>query len=183
MTVCNPSTRRYQSWFASPPSPTTLSSSATAFDCFDRPSARDIQATITDEGDVEEEIEVDVSQAWLHSHAFEIMALRNSNASWDKRMTSRDAVARIRAVEQYEMKKQQQQEVQQPEEVPRQQAQVDKERERDANDGRQQQQQSSAGVTANHTPSLSLRQQQQHGGYESLAIIDEGFLKPPTFPM
>jgi hypothetical protein len=73
-----------------------------------RPSASDIQATITAvENAPDEAVEgrkvIDLSPGWLHSPAFE-MALRNSNASWDRRPTSRDVMAKIRAVEMEEAK-------------------------------------------------------------------------------
>ncbi|KAL9178838.1 hypothetical protein ACHAXT_003969 [Thalassiosira profunda] len=75
---------------------------AGSVDPFQRPSVKDIQAQITAVENEPEE--VDLAPAWMHSPAFE-MALRNSNASWDCRPSSRDISARIKAVEQYEQRK------------------------------------------------------------------------------
>ncbi|KAL7429277.1 hypothetical protein ACHAXH_001878 [Discostella pseudostelligera] len=80
----------------------------------ERPSARDILATITavenapDEEEVNVVVEgstktIDLSPSWLHTPAFE-RAVRNSNASWDRRPSSRDVMAKIRAVELLEAK-------------------------------------------------------------------------------
>ena len=72
-----------------------------------RPSSKDIQAAITavetapDEEEVREV--VDLSRSWKHTPAFE-MAMRTSNASWDRRATSMDIMAKIRAVEMLEAK-------------------------------------------------------------------------------
>ncbi|KAL3797618.1 hypothetical protein ACHAW5_008484 [Stephanodiscus triporus] len=75
-----------------------------------RPCANDIQAAIIAVENAPDEVDreggrkaVDLSPGWLHSPAFE-MALRNSNASWDRRPTSRDVMAKIRAVERMEAK-------------------------------------------------------------------------------
>ncbi|KAL7551323.1 hypothetical protein ACHAWF_014507 [Thalassiosira exigua] len=127
---------------------------ATPMDPFRRPSADDIQAQITavenspdEEGDVEGGKEVDLSPAWLHSPAFD-MALRNSNASWDRRPSSRDIMGRIREVERLEQEGQRQQQQQQ-----------------------QQQRTPSVGVRPQVLPrSRSLRDGQRD---DSLAIIDE----------
>jgi len=83
----------------------------------ERPSARDILATITAvENAPEEEVvvegstkTVDLAPSWLHTPAFE-RAVRNSNASWDRRPSSRDVMAKIRAVELLEAKQQQEEE-------------------------------------------------------------------------
>ncbi|KAL7540287.1 hypothetical protein ACHAXR_010006 [Thalassiosira sp. AJA248-18] len=92
------------------PSPMLTTTPQPSSDPFARPTARDIQAQITavenepEEGEVvydEDGNIVDLAPAWLHSPAFE-SALRNSNASWDRRPSSRDVMARIKAVEQYE---------------------------------------------------------------------------------
>ena len=81
----------------------------------ERPSARDILATITavENTPNEEEVNeieagtgtktVDLSPSWLHTPAFE-RAVRISNASWDRRPSSRDVIAKIRAVEMLEAK-------------------------------------------------------------------------------
>lgn len=75
-----------------------------------RPSARDIQATITAVENAPDEVDseggrkaIDLSPGWLHSSAFE-RAMRNSNASWDRRPSSKDVLAKIRAVETMEAK-------------------------------------------------------------------------------
>jgi len=121
-----PAAPRLPDWFASPPAlSSSVSASAFAFDYgFTRPSAREIQATIAvvenapdfdgcsmltnDESERENRVgkEVDVS-SWMLSNAFEILALRKSNrASWDRRLSSREVMERIRAVEKHEGKKQ-----------------------------------------------------------------------------
>jgi len=105
--------------------------------------------------DTENEIhdgEVDSSSAWMHSPAFET-ALQNSNASWDRRPNSKDVIARIRAVEQFEEAKQQQDE--QEEAV-----------------GSSRQEFLRRGVPQAPQQSRSSLNLQQ--GEDSLAIIDEG---------
>jgi hypothetical protein len=78
-----------------------------------RPSSKDIQAAITaveTAPDVEEVREVvDLSRSWKHTPAFE-MAMRTSNASWDRRATSMDIMAKIRAVEMLEAKEEEEEE-------------------------------------------------------------------------
>ncbi|KAL3821977.1 hypothetical protein ACHAXA_002963 [Cyclostephanos tholiformis] len=70
-----------------------------------RPSARDIQATITAVENAPDDIDagegrkaIDLAPGWFHSSAFE-RAMRNSNASWDRRPSARDIQATIAAVE------------------------------------------------------------------------------------
>ena len=75
-----------------------------------RPSVRDIQAAITavenapeEEEDEEEEDETNLAPTWSHTPAFEA-ALRTSNANWDQRPSSRDVMAKIRAMQEEEAK-------------------------------------------------------------------------------
>ncbi|KAL7471173.1 hypothetical protein ACHAXS_011474 [Conticribra weissflogii] len=87
----------------SQPTPMTFDS-ASAWDR--RPSARAIQATIEA---VEQNPEgappppISLGPTSYHSPSFD-MALRNSNASWDRRPSSRDIMARIKAAEESEAK-------------------------------------------------------------------------------
>ena len=78
-----------------------------------RPSSKDIQAAITavETAPEEEEVRevVDLSRSWKHTPAFE-MAMRTSNASWDRRATSMDIMAKIRAVEMLEAKEEEEEE-------------------------------------------------------------------------
>jgi len=114
-----------------------------------RPTARDIQATITAVENVDDDAEVDLAPSWSHSPAFE-MSLRNSNSSWDRRPSSRDVMAKIRAVEMLEEEEEEQQMAKR----------------------RTPERSGSRGILRR---SVQQQQQQQGGAAEdSLAIIDEG---------
>jgi hypothetical protein len=73
-----------------------------------RPTARDIQAQIEAVEAEEEEPEHQPTDLHLGPNAFHSpgfdMAIRNSNASWDRRPSSRDIMARIKEAEQLEAK-------------------------------------------------------------------------------
>lgn len=72
--------------------------------------------------------------SWLHSNAFEVLALRKSNdASWDRRLSSKEVMAKIHVVEKYERREEEPQHQRELENPP--QARLEKEW-RDAKSGR-----------------------------------------------
>ena len=87
------------------PSPPLMTITPTSSDAWARPSARDIKAQIEVVESTPDELLEDqhgkLSPNWAHTPAFE-SAMRASNASWDHRPSSRDVMAKIKAVEQRE---------------------------------------------------------------------------------
>ena len=88
------------------PSPPLMTITPTnSSDAWARPSARDIKAQIEVVESTPDELLEDrqgkLSPNWAHAPAFE-NALRASNASWDRRPSSRDVMAKIKAVEESE---------------------------------------------------------------------------------
>lgn len=105
----------------------------------------------------EEEVEVDLAPSWNHSPAFEL-ALRKSNSAWDHRPSSRDVIAKIRAVE-----------------LQEEEAEQDEEQDAMVVMARNRRGLERGGSNRGSRRSAVPQQQQQNQGAEdSLAIIDEG---------